>query len=112
MEPTRRGVLLSFAVSAAAVSAQFPGDQQPSRPRFPSDNTSDDKLPNGKSQKDAIARENHKKALNDAGELLKQVQQLQDELEKAGDYVVPVNSLKRTEDIEKLARKIRSRLKG
>ena len=112
MRRTRRSVLMSLAASSLAAFPQFPEDQQPTHPRFPSDNASDDKLPNGKSQKDAIARENHKKALSDAEELLKQARQLQDELQKAGDYVVPVNSLKRTEEIEKLARKIRGRLKG
>jgi hypothetical protein len=34
------------------------------------------------------------------------------ELDKAGDYVVPLSTVKKTEDIEKLARRIRSRLKS
>ncbi len=32
--------------------------------------------------------------------------------EKAGNYVVPVASVKKTEEIEKLARRIRGRLKA
>jgi hypothetical protein len=32
-------------------------------------------------------------------------------LQRAGNYVVPVSSVKKTEEIEKLARRIRGRLK-
>jgi hypothetical protein len=45
-------------------------------------------------------------------DLLSTAQQLQDELKKAGSYVVPADSIKKTKDIEKLARRIRGRLKG
>lgn len=112
MDRMRRAALMALAAGLAGGKPQFPDEQRPPRPRLPGDPDQDTKLPNGKSQKDAIARENHKKALTDAEELLKLVQALQDELEKAGDFVVPVNSVRRTEDIEKLARRIRGRLKG
>ncbi|HEY6986768.1 MAG TPA: hypothetical protein VH369_00210, partial [Bryobacteraceae bacterium] len=69
-------------------------------------------LPNGKSQKNAMAKQNHEEALKDAEDLVTAAQQLQDEIKKAGSYVVPVESLKKTEEIEKLARRIRGRLKG
>jgi hypothetical protein len=36
---------------------------------------------------------------------------LQQEIEEAGRFVVPVSAVRRTEDIEKLARKIRGRLR-
>ena len=70
------------------------------------------RLPNGKSQKDAIAKQNHEEALKDAGDLVAAARELQDQLRKAGSYVVPVESVKKTEEIEKLARRIRGRLKG
>ena len=113
MHGTRRGALVLLAAGLAPGRPQFPDQQIPQQPRRrPGDPEPDEKLPNGKSQKDAIAKENHKKALNDAEELVKLVQALQDELQKAGDFVVPVNTLRRTEEIEKLARRIRGRLKG
>lgn len=71
----------------------------------------DERLPNGKSQKNAIAKSEHEQALKDTENLLAIARQLHDELKKAGDYVVPVSSVKKTEEIEKLARRIRSRLK-
>ena len=91
---------------------QLPDHPQESRPRMPGDKEPDDKLPNGKSRNDAIARENHKKALSDAEDLVKLADQLQSELEKAGDFVVPMNAVRHTEDIEKLAKRIRGRLKA
>ncbi|MBV9759930.1 MAG: hypothetical protein JO340_05155 [Acidobacteriaceae bacterium] len=109
MGGTRRAVLISMA--ATALAAQ---DQQPRSPapRLPNPNEEEDqKLPNGKSQKDAIAKEEHEAALRDTEELIAMAQQLKEELQKAGNYVVPVSSMKKTEEIEKLARRIRSRLK-
>lgn len=72
----------------------------------------DKKLPNGKSQKDAMAKEKHEQALKDASELIAVAEQLRDELQKAGDYVVPISSVRKTEQIEKLAKKIRGRLES
>jgi len=72
----------------------------------------DAKLPNGKSQKDAIAKQNHESALKDASDLVEAAKTLEEELKNAGSYVVPVSSVKKTEEIEKLARRIRGRLKA
>jgi hypothetical protein len=91
-------------------AAQLPDD--PRQVPKPTDTEQDQKLPNGKSQKDAIARENHQKALRDAEELVRLSTQLQEDLKKSGEYIVPLSSVKRTEEIEKLARRIRNRLKG
>lgn len=71
----------------------------------------DAKLPNGKSRNNAIAQDEHKKALKEADQLVALSEQLRDELRKAGNYVVPVAALRQTEEIEKLAKKIRGRLK-
>ncbi len=118
MGSTRRGAFLALVASAVArtvVGQQQ--DQQPEDPRQlplpnPPNRDEDQKLPNGKSQKDEIAKQEHRQALKDAENLLSDAQELRDELKKAGDFVVPVGLLKRTEDIEKLARRIRGRLKS
>jgi hypothetical protein len=88
-----------------------PDDQEPRHRRSFPDNDTDPKMPNGKSQKDAIAEQQHTQALKEAGQLIDLAQQLKDELQKAGNFVVPVATVKKTEDIEKLARRIRSHLK-
>jgi Zn-dependent oligopeptidase len=113
---SRRALLLSSIASALlCAKGQDAQEQQPDRhlPPFPNPNKRDDdrKLPNGKSQNDAIAKRNHEQALKDANDLITVAGQLKDELQKAGNYVVPVSSVKKTEEIEKLARRIRGRLK-
>lgn len=59
-----------------------------------------------------MAKEQHEQALKDANQLITVAEQLRDELQKAGDYVVPVSSVKKTEQIEKLAKRIRGRLQS
>ena len=78
---------------------------------FPDDD-SDTRLPNGKSQKDAIAEQQHTDALKAAGQMIDLAQQLKGDLEKAGNFVVPVSTIRKTEEIEKLARKIRGKLRS
>jgi hypothetical protein len=71
----------------------------------------EDRLPNGKSQKDEILKAEHEQNLKDAAQLVDLSEQLKEELEKNDRYVVSMSSLKKTDDIEKLVRKIRSRLR-
>ncbi len=92
----------------AKQDAQLPGQQKPKLP----EPDEEPRLPDGKSQKNAIAKEQHEQALKDAGELVDAAQQLRDEIQKAGNYVVPFGAVKHAEQIEKLARRIRGRLKS
>src|SRR5438270_9058205 len=80
------------------------------RSTFP-ESRHDTKLPNGKSQQEEILKADYQKTLQDAAELVKLSEELQDELIKEDRHVLSLASLKRTEDIEKLARKIRTRLR-
>jgi Zn-dependent oligopeptidase len=113
MVRTRRHTLLTLLLSPAlsAAQEQFPPDQRHPDP-FPKTPEEDKKLPNGKSQKDAIAKQNHEQSLKDANDLITAATNLRDELQKAGNYVVPLVCVKQTEEIEKLARRIRGRLKA
>ncbi len=110
MRGTRRFALLSLLGSAALAAGQqeIPNPNE-HRLGFPEPDE-DKRLPNGKSQKDAIAKEQHEQSLKDANDLVTMAEQLRDELQKAGDFVVPAGSVKKTEQIEKLAKKIRGRL--
>jgi hypothetical protein len=108
---------LFAAVLAASWSAfaQFP-QNVPDQPPLPEpagrDKPDDAKLPNGKSRADAIAADEHKKAIAEADELVQTAQKLRDDLKTAGKFVVPVAAVRRTEEIEKLARRIRGRLRS
>jgi hypothetical protein len=112
MGDSRRTVFLALLASAA-LRGQAPDPQDPQhRNNFPPHpGEGDVKLPNGKSQKDAIAKQNHEQALKDAQALVDLAQQLKDDIDRAGQYVVPVSALKKTEEVEKLAKRIRGRLR-
>lgn len=68
-------------------------------------------LPNGKLQHDEIAKADYKHNLEDAAQLLKLATELKADLDKETAFVVSVKEIKKTEDIEKLARGIRGRMK-
>jgi hypothetical protein len=109
MDRARRVTLLSLLASPFAAAAQEQDERKPPIPPNPDEDT---RLPNGKSQKDAIAKQNHEETLKDADDLVSAAQQLRDELKRAGTFTVPLPSVKKTEEIEKLARRIRGRLKA
>lgn len=108
--------LTALGFSLAPLQAQKlqpprPRDSNPDSPDQDEDKD-DPRLPNGKSQKDAIAQSEHEKALKDSEALVSLANQLKDDIQKAGNFVVPVAALKKTEEIEKLARRVRSHLQS
>jgi Zn-dependent oligopeptidase len=114
MGRTRRTALLTLSAPLLAAAAQqFPDPRQEQHdPRELNKPDDDRKLPNGKSQKDAIAKQSHEASVKDASDLVEAARSLEEELKNAGSYVVPVSCVKKTEEIEKLARRIRGRLKA
>ena len=98
-------ILLALSL-ALAISAQTPP-----RPREAEDPPEDARLPNGKLQRDEILKADFQKSLDDARELSKLADELKLDLEKNDRYVLSLATLKKTEDIEKLAKRIHDRLK-
>jgi hypothetical protein len=109
---TRRNALLSLLASPLAAAAQEQDERRLPIPPDPGKDKEDEKLPNGKSRNNAIAKKQHEEALKDADDLVAAAQDLKAALERSGNYVVDVSSVKKTEEIEKLARRIRGRLKN
>lgn len=68
-------------------------------------------MPNGKLQRDEILKADFQKSLDDARELSKLADELKADLEKNDRYVLSIATLKKTEEIEKLAKRIHDRLK-
>ena len=93
-------------VLALAMPAQPP----PLHPR-PNEEPEDVRLPNGKLQRDEILKADFQKSLEEARELSKLADELKLALEKNDRYVLSIPTLKKTEEIERLARRIRDRLK-
>ena len=102
--------LVAASSTLAAQAPTFP--DEPPRHTPPDDTEHDRRLPDGRSQTDAIAKKQHEDSLKDAAQLVTLAEEIRDELQKAGNFVVPISTVKKTEEIEKLARKIRGRLKS
>ncbi len=116
LKGSRRNVLLALTGSLSLARNQRAGELQEEqgpderRPKLP-ELEDDPRLPDGKSQKNAIAKEQHEQALKEAEQLVAVARELRDELKQAGTFVVPLSSVKKTEEIEKLAKRIRGRLR-
>ena len=102
--------LLPFLLALLTIPA---GGQRPDPETLPDRNKDplEVKLPNGKSQRDEILKADHARNIEESKHLAKLAQELSDELEKTDKFVLSVASLKKTEEIEKLAKRIRGRLK-
>ena len=104
----RRSVLIILLAAISNVASPQRGGDTPTPPPPLSGEA---KLPNGKSQRDAILKAEHEQNLKEAAQLVDLAQQLQQDLEKNDTFVFSISTLKKTDDIEKLAKKIRSRLR-
>ena len=62
-------------------------------------------------QRDALSKQDYKDNVRDAAELVKLSQGLQASIERNGSFIVDANDIRSAEQIEKLAKNIRARLK-
>ena len=85
------------------------GQQPPLVP--PAGPTPDVQLPNGKWQHDEILKMEHKKNLEDAAAMAKLAEEVSEDLEKDDRFVMSLKTLKKLDEIEKLTKNIRARLK-
>lgn len=101
--------LLVFAAALALLAQQQPRGRQvpPPLPQSPDEI----RLPNGRLQRDEILKVEYQKSVEDARELAKLADELKVELEKSDRNVLSVATLKKTEEIEKIAKRIHDRLK-
>jgi hypothetical protein len=100
-----------IAVTSMLLAISSPAWQQ--EPRIPVDPSKppEVRLPNGKLQQDEILKADHEKSVKDAAQLIELSESLKKELEKDDSHVLSIASLKKTEEIEKIAKRIRARLK-
>jgi hypothetical protein len=70
----------------------------------------DVKLPNGKSQRDEILKAEREENIKDAAHLVELAEALKSDLQKTDRFVLSMDTLKKTDDIDKLVKKIRNRL--
>jgi len=96
----RRWILIAGALTVSAQS--FPQIDRTKEEPF--------RLPNGKLQSEEILKADHEQTLKDLAELKKLLVGLEDELSKNDRHVLSIGAIKKLEDVEKLSKKIRSRM--
>ena len=79
--------------------------------RSPGADPEDVRLPNGKSQKEELLKAEHEQNLKDATQLIDLAEQLKQDIEKNDRFVLSLATLKKTDDFEKLVKKIRARMR-
>ena len=102
-----RVLIVSLIAATFVATAQPPHLPRPQDPL----QQDDTKMPNGKSQREEILKADYQKSLQDARELSRLADELKLELEKSDRNVLSIPLLKKTEEIEKLAKRLRDRLK-
>lgn len=100
-----RRIVLLFSLALASAAQQGPPERQ-----LP-ENPEEVRLPNGKLQREEILKADFQKNLEDARELSKLADGLKADLEKSDYNVLAVGTLKKTDDIDRIVRRIRDRLK-
>ncbi len=69
------------------------------------------RLPDGRLQSLAILKADYEKSKEDIAKLIELAQQLEEEIQKNQEFVVDLRSLRKVEDIEELAGRIKKRMK-
>jgi hypothetical protein len=100
-------ITLLLVVLLGALFAQIPPDV----PNPPHRDDAPVRLPNGKLQSEEILKDDYKKNLKDAQELIDLAESLKMGLEKGEQHVLSLGDIKKTEEIEKIAKRIRSRMR-
>jgi hypothetical protein len=106
-----RRLCLFFAVMAALTIVVLGQRGGAPPPNTPQDSSNDVRLPSGRMQRDEIIEAEHKKNQEDAATLARLAQEVKDDLDNSGRYIVSVKTIKKLDDIEKLDKGIRARLK-
>ena len=108
----RRTLLLLIPAALAARLMPAQGKPPATSPNLPGGDEPDPiRLPNGKSQQDEILKAEYGKNVKDAQELVAIAKSFEEDLEKDDRFVLSIASLKKLDDIEKLTKRIRGRMK-
>jgi hypothetical protein len=98
-------IALLLLFGSVAVLPQAPASSPPGSA------SGDLRLPSGRLQRDEMIKADHARNLEDAESLIKLSEDLKSEIEKNTQHVLSVSSIKKTEEIEKTAKRIRSRMR-
>ena len=109
----RRSLLL--VIPAALAARLMPAQSRPPgaspNATTPGEEPESLRLPNGKNQQDEILKAEYEKNVKDAQELVSIAKSFEEDLEKDDRFVLSISSLKKLDDIERLTKRIRGRMK-
>ncbi len=88
------------AFLALLLAQQFPQPEKEPAPK---------RMPDGTLQSEAILKEEHKRNLADVARIQALAGEVEEELKKFGHHVLSTGLLKKLEEIEKIAKRMRSR---
>jgi hypothetical protein len=71
----------------------------------------DPRLPNGKIQRDEILKADYEQNLKDARDLMDLTKQFELDLEKSDRFVLSLGLLKKLDDIDRITKRIRGRMR-
>jgi hypothetical protein len=77
----------------------------------PDDPSAERRLPNGMKQQDEILKADHAKSLEELRQIVKLADEIRTEMEKNDRHVLSLGAVRKTEEIERLAKRIRGRMK-
>lgn len=89
-------------LSSLALAQEYP-------PALPGKDEPPKRLPNGTLQSDAILKDEYKRLIEDAGKLVSLAKEVEESIEKNPHQVLNLALLKKIEEVEKLAKRMRSR---
>jgi hypothetical protein len=91
------GLLTGSALAQQFPAPKPPGEEEPKR------------MPDGTLQSEAILKSEHKRNLEDVARLISLGQEIETEFKKFDHHVLSVGMLKKLDEIERLAKRIRGR---
>ncbi len=86
--------------AASLLAQEYPTSEEKEKPK---------RLPDGTLQSEAILKDEQKKLLTDAARLIAMAREAEEELKKHEHHVLSVGLIRKLEEIEKLARRMRTR---
>jgi hypothetical protein len=103
----RRRLLAWLGLAPALLGAQ----SQPPGMATGEDDRSGRRMPDGRSMSEAILKEDHKRNIEDLGRMREIIVEVEQSLEKNAQHVLSIDNLKRLEEVEKMSRRIRGRMR-
>ena len=104
-------VALAVRLMPAQQSVMSQGVQQGMPPGALPEPPDDGRLVNGKKRQDVIAKADYEQNVKDARDLIDFAKSFEEDLERDDRFVLSLSSLKKLDEIEKLTKRIRGRLK-